>query len=49
MRKTYRQPIRVPFSLHDMNVNAIEVKGNDIILRTQSGLLKASQPCCGWN
>lgn len=45
MKETYRQDIHVPFSLHDMNVTAIEVTGNDMIIRTSTGLIHTSQPC----
>lgn len=45
MRETIRHNIRVPYSLHDMNVIAFEVNGNDIIMRTQSGMVKTTKPC----
>lgn len=45
MRETIRHNIRVPYSLHDMNVMAFEVSGDDIILRTQSGMVKTGDPC----
>ena len=32
-------------SLHDMNVIAFEVNGDDIIMRTQSGMIKTGNPC----
>ena len=44
MKKTIRENIKAPYSLHDMNVTAFEVTGNDIVMRTQSGMLKASPP-----
>lgn len=45
MRETIRQSINTPYSLHDMNVIAFEVAGNDIIMRTQSGMIKTGTPC----
>lgn len=40
MRETIRHNIRVPYSLHDRNVIAFEVNGDDVIMRTQSGMVK---------
>lgn len=45
MRETIRQNINAPYSLHDINVTAFEVTGNDIIMRTQSGMIKTGNPC----
>ena len=45
MRETVRHNIRVTYSLHDMNVIAFEVNGDDIIMRTQSGMVKTGNPC----
>lgn len=45
MRETIRHNIHAPYSLHDMNVTAFEVTGNDIIMRTQSGMVKTGKPC----
>lgn len=45
MRETYWQPRRVPYSLHDMSVTALEISGEDLILRTDSGLVKTGAPC----
>lgn len=39
MRETIRHNIHAPYSLHDMNVIAFEVNGDDIIMRTQSGMI----------
>ena len=44
MKRTIRENIHVPYSLHDMNVIAFEVNGDDIIMRTQSGLVKTTEP-----
>lgn len=40
MKKTIRENITAPYSLHDMNVVSFEVKDNDVIMRTQSGIIK---------
>lgn len=45
MRETIRRNICAPYSLHDMNVIAFEVNGDDIIMRTQSGMVKTGNPC----
>lgn len=45
MKETIRQNINAPYSLHDMNVTAFEVTGNDIVMRTQSGMIKMGNPC----
>ena len=42
MKRTVRNNIDTPYSLHDMNVIAFDVAGNDLIMRTQSGLLKTA-------
>jgi len=44
MKKTIRENINPPYSLHDMNVIEFEVTGDDIIMRTQSGLVQCSPP-----
>lgn len=44
MRETIRHNIHAPYSLHDMNVFAFEVNGDDIIMRTQSGIVKTTKP-----
>ena len=40
MKCTVRENITVPYSLHDMNVVEFAVFGDDIIMRTQSGILR---------
>lgn len=45
MRETIRHNIHAPYSLHDMNVIAFEVNGDDIAMRTQSGMVKTGKPC----
>lgn len=44
MKRTIRENIHAAYSLHDMNVIAFEVSGNDLIMRTQSGMVKTTPP-----
>lgn len=44
MKKTIRENIDVPYSLHDMNVISFEIIDNDIIMKTQSGVIKTAYP-----
>jgi len=44
MKRTVREPVSEAYSLHDMNVIAFEVKGDDIVMRTQSGLVRCAAP-----
>lgn len=44
MKRTIRENIKAAYGLHDMNVIAFEVKENDIIMRTQSGMVATSAP-----
>ena len=44
MRRIIRENINAAFSLHDMNVTAFEVSGNDIVMRTQSGMIETTPP-----
>ncbi|MBQ2751554.1 MAG: hypothetical protein IJF25_03185 [Oscillospiraceae bacterium] len=44
MKKTLRGNIETAYSLHDMNVISFDVAGNDIIMRTQSGMIKVTPP-----
>ena len=45
MVKTIRDNINPAYSLHDMNVIAFEVEENDIIMKTQSGMIKTTPIC----
>ena len=45
MKKTIRNNINSPYTLHDMNVYAFEVSDNDIIMKTQSGIVEVATPC----
>ena len=48
MKRTIRENIIAPYSLHDMNVISFEIEGDNLIMRTQSGMIKCggeySQP-----
>ena len=42
MKRTIRDNMNTPYSLHDMNVFEFEVLGKDIIMKTQSGIVETS-------
>ena len=44
MKKTIRNNINSPYSLHDMNVFAFEVTDNNIVMKTQSGMVETFPP-----
>lgn len=44
MKRTIRENIKAAYSLHNMNVIAFEIRGNDLTMRTQSGMVKATPP-----
>ncbi len=44
MNDTIRNNIIAPYSLHDMNVVAFDTSGNDITMRTQSGIIRVGTP-----
>ena len=44
MKKVIRENILTAYSLHDMNIISVDIVGNDIILRTQSGLVETVFP-----
>lgn len=44
MRRKIRENIKTAYSLHDMNVMAFEVSGDDLVMRTQSGMVKVLHP-----
>lgn len=44
MKKVVRDNIHVPYSLHDMSVISFEINGDDMIMRTQSGIVSAITP-----
>ena len=45
LNKVIRNNINSTYTLHDMNVFSFEVIDNDIIMRTQSGLIKTEGVC----
>lgn len=44
MKRTIRDNIHAAYSLHDMNVTVFEVSDNDIVMRTQSGMVETAAP-----
>ena len=44
MKRTIREPIHEPYSLHDMNVIALEADGDTLVMRTQSGMVETTPP-----
>lgn len=44
MKRTIRNNIYTEYSLHDMHVIAFEIAGNDIVMRTQSGMVRTTPP-----
>lgn len=44
MKRTTRNNIHSAYSLHDMNVIALEVREDTIVMRTQSGMIKTTPP-----
>lgn len=45
MKTTIRNNINSLYTLHDMNVFAFEVTDNDIVMKTQSGVVETTNPC----
>lgn len=45
MKRTIRNNINSPYTLHDMNVCAFDVSDNDIIMKTQSGIVEVASSC----
>ncbi len=44
MKKTIRKNIATAYSLHDMNIVEIQVNGNDITMKTLSGVVETTPP-----
>ncbi len=44
MKRTVRDSIEPPYTLHDMNVVSFEVTDNDMVMRTQSGIVETTAP-----
>ena len=45
MKRSIRNNINSPYTLHDMNVIEFEVTGNNIFMKTQSGLVETDGVC----
>ena len=44
MKREIRDNINVAYTLHDMNVISFEINNNDLIMRTQSGIVETIPP-----
>lgn len=44
MKRTIRDNINPPYTLHDMNVISFEVIDNNIVMRMQSGMVETTTP-----
>ncbi|MBE6851955.1 MAG: hypothetical protein E7505_00565 [Ruminococcus sp.] len=44
MKRTIRHNINSTYSLHDMNVIAFQITENNIVMRTQSGIVETAAP-----
>ena len=44
LKRITRDNINSPYTLHDMNVFSFEVTDNDIVMRTQSGIVETTTP-----
>ena len=45
MKKTIRNNINSPYTLHDMNVYAFEVTDNNVVMKTQSCIVETTNHC----
>lgn len=45
MKRTLRENIKTAYSLHDMDVTALTVNGENITMELRSGLVKTTLPC----
>ncbi len=45
MKTTIRKNINPTHTLHDMNVISFEISDNDIVMKTQSGIVETTSPC----
>ena len=45
LKKTIRNNIDSAFTLHDMNVISFDIIDNDIVMKTQSGIVEICSPC----
>ena len=44
VKRVVRENVRAPYSLHDMSVINFEINGDDMIMRTQSGIVSTVPP-----
>ena len=44
MKRTIRNNINAPYTLHDMSICEFEILDNDIIMKTQSGMVETTAP-----
>ena len=44
MKRTVRDTVHAPYTLHDRNVIAFEVSGNDIMMKIESGIVETTPP-----
>lgn len=42
MKKTIREAIHAEYSLHEMDIVALEINGRELIVKTQNGMIKSS-------
>ena len=45
LKRTIRNNIDTAFTLHDMNVISFDIIDNDIVMKTQSGIVEICSPC----
>ena len=45
MKRTIRENINAPYTLHDMSVCEFEILDNDIVMKTQSGIVEITPLC----
>ena len=45
MKRTIRDNINAPYTLHDMSVYEFEIFDNDIVMKTQSGIVEITPLC----
>lgn len=44
MKRMIHNPKTLPYSLHDMNINAFEIIGDKLVVKSQSGLVETLYP-----
>lgn len=48
MKRTVHENIHTPYSLHDMNAVALEIDGDNLIMRLQSGMVCTTNLIIRW-